>query len=207
MATIRARLWAPERREQLVDVTARIIAREGVDRVRVPDVAEAAGVTRPVVYRFFPNRQALVSAVLEDFAGELQTRLRARLAEHPLQEPWSGTADDLRHMVRTFVEVVFDTIDDKSAGGWYLLGSAAPYPDLDETMAALKARMVQPWVARVRELTGADASTSETVARMLVAMSRAVVQRWIDGELERAPALDMLMRGTSALLTEFAQAE
>ena len=66
------RLWAKDRRQQLVDVASAIIAREGVDRVRIPEVATAAGVTRPVVYKFFPNRQALLVAVLEDFTDALR---------------------------------------------------------------------------------------------------------------------------------------
>jgi AcrR family transcriptional regulator len=196
------RLWAPERRQQLVQVTAEIIAREGVDRVRIPEVAAAAGVTRPVVYKFFPNRQALVVAVLEDFTDALRAGLRERLVATPPAGP-DRNADDFRHTVRTFVEVVFDLIDEKTAGGWYLFGTVAPFPEIEDTIADVRRRMIEPWYRTIADVTGAPHETSQVLAQMLVAISRATVQQWIDGLATREASLDALMRGTSALIAEF----
>ena len=55
------RLWAADRRRSLVVAAARLLVERGADAVRIPDVAAAAGVTRPVVYKHFPNRTALCS--------------------------------------------------------------------------------------------------------------------------------------------------
>ena len=65
-APARTRLAPDDRRQQLVETAAAILGSEGVEQVRVPRVADEAGVSRPVVYRFFPNRHALILAVLED---------------------------------------------------------------------------------------------------------------------------------------------
>ena len=196
------RLWAKDRRQQLIDVTAAIIAREGVDRVRIPEVATAAGVTRPVVYKFFPNRQALLSAVLEDFTDALRDGLRERLVATPPAGP-DRNADDFRATVRTFVEVVFDLIDEKGAGGWYLFGTVAPFPELVQTIAEVRERMVRPWHRTIAEVTGCPPATAAVLAQILVAISRATVQHWIDGAIDRAGALDALMRGTTAIIAEF----
>ena len=56
----RTRLSPEDRHQQLLRVTSDIIAADGVDNVRIPYVAAAAGVTRPVVYKFFPNRHELL---------------------------------------------------------------------------------------------------------------------------------------------------
>ncbi|MCA9534710.1 MAG: TetR/AcrR family transcriptional regulator [Myxococcales bacterium] len=197
-----SRLWAKDRRQQLIDVSAGLIVREGADRVRIPEVAAAAGVTRPVVYKFFPNRQALLIAVLEDFTDALRDGLRARLVATPPAGP-DRNADDFRETVRAFVEVVFDVIDEKGAGGWYLFGTVSAFPELEQTVDEVRARMVRPWHRTISEVTGNTPATVNVVAQMLVAISRATVQQWIDGRIDRAGALDALMRGTTAIISEF----
>ena len=77
------RLWAADRRKQLLDVAGRLLAKEGVDGVRIPDVAALAGVTRPVVYKHFSNRQAILVGVLEDFGQTLQERVQAAMGPDP----------------------------------------------------------------------------------------------------------------------------
>ena len=56
----RTRLSPEERQRQLLRVTSDIIASDGVDNVRITYVVAAAGVTRPVVYKFFPHRNELI---------------------------------------------------------------------------------------------------------------------------------------------------
>ncbi|MBT8468736.1 MAG: TetR/AcrR family transcriptional regulator, partial [Deltaproteobacteria bacterium] len=70
----RTRLSPEERQQQLLRVTSDIIAADGVDNVRIPYVAAAAGITRPVVYKFFPNRHELIKGVLEDFLEDFARR-------------------------------------------------------------------------------------------------------------------------------------
>src|SRR5262245_37060945 len=68
------RLPAAERRRDLVRAAAGLLSTRGVDGVQFADVAAAAHVTRPLVYRFFASRSELIIAVLEDFARELTER-------------------------------------------------------------------------------------------------------------------------------------
>src|SRR5262245_49110034 len=60
-----ARMRAPARREQLLDVTARLVAEEGFHQVTIEAVAREAGITRPIVYRHFGDLQGLLNAVVE----------------------------------------------------------------------------------------------------------------------------------------------
>ena len=70
----RTRLSPEDRHQQLLRVASDIIAHDGVDNVRSPYVASAAGVTRPVVYKFFTNRHELIKGVLEDFRDDFAQR-------------------------------------------------------------------------------------------------------------------------------------
>ncbi|HEY0215039.1 MAG TPA: TetR family transcriptional regulator, partial [Cellulomonas sp.] len=49
-----------ERREALVDAAERTYAERGISRTTVSDVARAAGVTRGLVYHYFPTAAELV---------------------------------------------------------------------------------------------------------------------------------------------------
>lgn len=59
------RLPPEERRSQLLDATLRVLADEGFDAVTVEAVAQAAGVTRPVVYDLFGDLGGLMHALLD----------------------------------------------------------------------------------------------------------------------------------------------
>jgi AcrR family transcriptional regulator len=65
-----ARAWAGDpplrtaARERLLEAAARCIARDGMAGASIAAVAMAAGVSRPTVYRYFADHQALIEATL-----------------------------------------------------------------------------------------------------------------------------------------------
>jgi AcrR family transcriptional regulator len=67
-------------RERLLEAAARCIARDGMASAHVAAVAAEAGVSRPTVYRYFADREALVEATMmhagRDLAGRLGAHLR-----------------------------------------------------------------------------------------------------------------------------------
>lgn len=70
-------------RERLLDATTRCIVRAGLTSTGIAAVASEAGVSRPTVYRYFPDRHALILATLLRASRALATRL----AEHLLAFP------------------------------------------------------------------------------------------------------------------------
>jgi AcrR family transcriptional regulator len=73
-------------RERLIDAATRCIARMGVPKTTLSDVAAEVGVTRQTVYRYFPNLTDLLTAVAETGAADFVARMEAHLssAETPL---------------------------------------------------------------------------------------------------------------------------
>jgi len=63
-----ARLSRAERRAQLLAVALRVFARRGLGAARHAEIAEDAGVSVPTVFVYFPTRDELVSAVLDEIA-------------------------------------------------------------------------------------------------------------------------------------------
>ncbi|MER6261417.1 MULTISPECIES: TetR/AcrR family transcriptional regulator [Streptomyces] len=67
------RLSVEERRSQLLDAALSLFAHRAPEDVSLDDVAEAAGVSRPLVYRYFPGgKQQLYEAALRSAAEELR---------------------------------------------------------------------------------------------------------------------------------------
>ncbi|MFJ2606125.1 TetR/AcrR family transcriptional regulator [Streptomyces sp. NPDC091279] len=67
------RLSVRERRDQLLDAALSLFAHRAPEDVSLDDVAEVAGVSRPLVYRYFPGgKQQLYEAALRTAADELQ---------------------------------------------------------------------------------------------------------------------------------------
>ncbi|MFI6942350.1 TetR/AcrR family transcriptional regulator [Streptomyces sp. NPDC050418] len=67
------RLSVAERRSQLLASALGLFAHRAPEEVSLDDVAEAAGVSRPLVYRYFPGgKQQLYEAALRSAADELE---------------------------------------------------------------------------------------------------------------------------------------
>lgn len=66
------RLPRTERRAQLIEVAASVFLDGGYDGTSMEQVAEAAGVTRLIVYRIFESKEALYRAVLVSVTDHLR---------------------------------------------------------------------------------------------------------------------------------------
>src|SRR5436305_10430528 len=59
-----ARLKAPQRREQLIEVATKLFAKHGYEATTTAAIAKAAGVTEPILYRHFKSKQDLFIAIV-----------------------------------------------------------------------------------------------------------------------------------------------
>lgn len=190
----RKRMVPEERRAQLLEVASRILSERGVEAVRIPEVAEAAGVTRPVVYRFFPSRQAIFIALLEDLSKSIDDRLEDALK----------TPKDTLSMVSAFIDTVCDAIEEYGPGAWLLLGGAALDEEVAEVARDVERQLSQPWAERVgRVLRGVDPTVVSAVTVMLVASSRAALGMWLRQEIDRETAAVTLAKAVNAILRTF----
>jgi TetR/AcrR family transcriptional regulator len=63
------RLSASDRRRQLLETALDLFSRKGFEGTTTKEIAAAAGVTEAIIFRHFPNKQALYTAVI-DFPHE-----------------------------------------------------------------------------------------------------------------------------------------
>ncbi|WP_327697653.1 TetR/AcrR family transcriptional regulator [Streptomyces sp. NBC_00459] len=87
------RLGVEERRHQLLEAALSLFAHRPPEDVSLDDVAEAAGVSRPLVYRYFPGgKQQLYEGALRSAAEELELCFDEPL-EGPLPQRLSRALD------------------------------------------------------------------------------------------------------------------
>jgi AcrR family transcriptional regulator len=73
---------ADEARQQILSAAEQVIQRFGVDKTTMDDIAKEVGVSRPTVYRYFADRDALLGALIERRSRMLFERARAFIASH-----------------------------------------------------------------------------------------------------------------------------
>lgn len=184
-----------DRRRQLLRTAAELLRREGIDGLELTRLAAEAGVSRPIVYRFFESRQALIVGLLEDLEAELGVRFAQVTAR---QLP--AAVEDA---TRLFVDAACDVIEAKGVGTWELLGSKGPDPAVARLARKIHERLLAPWYLPVAAATGLDAREAETLSRMLVAAARSVLEEWYTGAISREDAVRHATRGVSGLLAAF----
>ncbi|MBA0052346.1 TetR/AcrR family transcriptional regulator [Streptomyces sp. AJS327] len=81
----RRRLSTAERREQLLSAGAELFARSPYEEVWIERVAEIAGVSRGLLYHYFPTKRDFFAAVVERESGRM-LRLTAAVPGVPVRE-------------------------------------------------------------------------------------------------------------------------
>ena len=59
-----------QRRSDIVEAARQLYEERRLSRTSVKDIAERAGITRSLFYHYFPDKQAVTSAVLDDFVED-----------------------------------------------------------------------------------------------------------------------------------------
>jgi len=73
---------ADEARQQILAAAERMIQRYGVSKTTMDDIGKEAGVSRPTVYRYFGDRDALLRALIERRSRMLFERARTFILGH-----------------------------------------------------------------------------------------------------------------------------
>ncbi|MFF4585180.1 TetR/AcrR family transcriptional regulator [Streptomyces sp. NPDC001388] len=96
----RRRLSTAERREQLLSVGARLFSESPFDDVWIEQVAEIAGVSRGLLYHYFPTKRDFFAAVVER-ESERMLRMTAAVPGVPVREQLASGLDTYLEYVET----------------------------------------------------------------------------------------------------------
>ena len=80
------RLEVEERRRRLLDLGAELFARHGYEELSMARIAGEAGISKALLYHYFPSKQAYFAATLEQAAEELAAAVEPDPARPPAEQ-------------------------------------------------------------------------------------------------------------------------
>ena len=86
------RLDVDERRRRLLELGADLFTRFAYDELSMARIAKEAGISKALLYHYFPSKEAYFMATLETAVGELEERTRPDESKEPLEQ-LSGSLD------------------------------------------------------------------------------------------------------------------
>jgi len=172
------RLPAARRRRQLLDVALDRFAAKGFHATSMDDIAEAAGVTKPVLYQHFGSKRSLYLELLDDMGRELLDEIGKATAgaAGPRRQVESGMAAYVRFMV------------ERPQAFPLLFGSGARR---DPEFAEAVRRVEQAIADAVASLIEADVDFvhRRVLAAGVVGMAEGVLRHWIADGPDVSPDL------------------
>jgi AcrR family transcriptional regulator len=160
------RLPADERRQQLLDVARELFAASGFHDTSMDDIAEGAGVTKPVLYQHFPSKRALYGELLEDTGR--------RLLDHLARA--TGRATSGRERVEAGFRAYFQfAVGDRSSFRLLFGASIRSDPDFARTVVEVL-RAAADTISTLIEIPTSD-EQRRVLASALVGMAESVGRR------------------------------
>ncbi|MEU9387127.1 TetR/AcrR family transcriptional regulator [Streptomyces sp. NPDC048279] len=185
---VRRRLGVEERRQQLIGVALELFSRRSPDEVSIDEIASAAGISRPLVYHYFPGKLSLYEAALKRASEDLAGRF-AEPREGPL-------GSRLLRVMRRF----FDFVDEHGPGfaalmrGGPAVGSSATNALIDSVRQAAYEQILAHL-----DVTEAPARL-ELVIRSWISLAESTALIWLDGRrIPRAELEVQLVHDFAAL--------
>lgn len=189
-APIRTRLPRAEREQQVLDIAHRQFAARGFGAVTMEDVAAEAGVTKPLLYAYFGNKERLYLACMERAGEALVATVGEAVAEA------DSPADALRRGLRAFFAFV-----DSDRDAWRVLfdETLPAGGEIAERVAAHRERLLalvaRANVERLPAERRADYATEiEAISVALLGAAEALARWWLrTGAMPAANAAELLI--------------
>lgn len=191
------RLPAARRRKQLLDVALRVFAERGFHPTSMNDLAEAAGVTKPVLYQHFGSKRELYLELLEDVGTQLRESIGKATSE----------AATPREQVQRGFAAYFRFVADREAAFQILFGGGSRR---DEEFAAHVHRveeMVADAIAALIDVPGLGSDDRRLLAHGIVGLAEGTSRLWLrdglvgDPEALAARVADLAWAGLRGLRT------
>ena len=140
------------------------------------DIAEAAGVTKPVLYQHFKAKRELFLELLADVASRLRSAVRDAVA--------SAAADGPRAQVQAGFASWFNWVDSNRDGFTVLFDSEVRRdPEFAEQAAKVQRQMADT-VAEYIVAEGLTAERRRLLAYGIVGLGESTCRRWLEKEID-----------------------
>jgi len=168
MGLARRRLSPEDRRAELLALGADVFGKRPYDEVHIDEIAERAGVSRALMYHYFPDKRAFFAAVVKDEAD--------RLYEATNREPVSGLTMFEEVRVGVLAYMAYQEQNPESAWAAYV-GVGRSDPVLLGVEDEAKNRQLEHIMTRIGEVVAGvqEAKLEPDIERDL----RVIINGWV----------------------------
>lgn len=176
------------RREQILDAARRCFARKGLHSTSMDEVITESGLSAGALYRYYPSKDALILATLDDTLGTVKGVVTAAVKHAELTNSTLEPGAFIAHMTTGMLATLNRGGEDIAHLAIHAWAESTSNPDVRELLASryrtLRSelrQLAQHWVN-----TGALAADADTEAVAKTVMATAlgfVVQRTVLGEI------------------------
>jgi len=171
---------ATETYERILEVTAQTLADVGIERLSTNLVCERAGLTPPALYRYFPNKYALLS----ELGQRLMQRQNERVDRWITIEVFGGGIEVLEQALEGLIVDTYE-VTLQTMGGVWIMRALRAVPALQQVRLASHAAVTQEQALLLaKALPGADAAELKLVSRIVVELIYATVEMIFDEPLD-----------------------
>jgi AcrR family transcriptional regulator len=173
------------RRAQLLESALDVFVAQGYHAAAMDDIAERAGVSKPVLYQHFPGKLELYLALLDNACDQVVEGVRKALA---------STSDNKERVAAT-TEAFYAYV--ANAGGAFRLvfeSDLTNEPAVRERVDRVTSLCAEAIAEVIADDTGFPPEASRLLAVALVGMSQVSARYWLgaDGQLPRQGATDLI---------------
>jgi AcrR family transcriptional regulator len=166
-----ARLPRSARRKQLLAAAQEVFVANGYHAAAMDDIAERAGVSKPVLYQHFPSKLELYLALLDQHVEVLGEQVRSALQ----------ATDDNRRRVDGCIAAYFDFVD--NPGGAFRLvfeSDLRNEPAVRERVERSLQISINALADTIARDTGFDRSEAELLSCGLAGLAEVSARWWLD---------------------------
>lgn len=166
--------------EHILEVTARMLGDVGMERLSTNMICERAGLTPPALYRYFPNKYALLS----ELGKRLMERQNELIPRWITPDVLNGSTEDVE---RALEGLLLDTyrVTRETPGGVWILRTLRAVPILQDLRLDSHATVTQAQMQLLMEaFPGVSQQELELVGRIAVDMIYAAVELLFDAPLD-----------------------
>lgn len=181
------RLPAAERREQLIGVAISVFAQRGYHTTSMNHVAEAAGVTKPVLYQHFSSKRELFVELLTEIGDQLRTRIAKATADAP----------GPRQQIEAGFRAYFEYMDTHTDAYRVLFGAGARRDPEFASLTRSVEETIAEAIAELIVVDGRPAEDRDLIAHTIVGMTEAASRYWLAHD--RHPGIEELSAAVAGL--------
>ena len=189
-----ARLPRSQRRAQLLAAAQAVFTANGYHAASMDEIAERAGVSKPVLYQHFPGKLELYLALLDTQTEALAGVVRAAL-ESPL-EPANDNRARVHAVLNAFFEFVGRARGEDGGGAFRLIFETdlGNEPAVKARVDGVLSATAQAVARTVAADTGLDAMRAELLGTALTGAAQVAARWWLanDQALPQAEAVQVL---------------